>query len=228
MSAKDLGRFLAGIEDAGRGPVIGPLVIAGVAMFQADLPKLTQIGVRDSKVLSPAERESMYARIINVAPKHHFIEITPAQIDEVAHKGKKLRRLNYLEAKTMAEAITALQPDVAYVDASDVKADRFSQNIREYLPPSLRRIDIISEHHADRTYPLVSAASILAKVHRDARIGELKQQYGEFGSGYVTDPRTIEFLRKWRAKYGDFPPIVRRSWKTLAELEQEVGQSKLD
>lgn len=227
MSGAEPGKFIAGIEDAGRGPVIGPLLIAGVAMFEADLPKLSQIGVRDSKVLSPAERESMYARIMSVAPKHHFVEITTAQIDEVAHKGKKLRRLNYLEAKTMAEAITALHPDVAYVDASDVKPERFAENIREYLPASLHRLKIISEHHADRTYPIVSAASILAKVRRDARISELKQQYGDFGSGYVTDPRTIEFLRDWRARHGDFPPIVRRSWKTLAELEREIGQSKL-
>jgi ribonuclease HII len=217
-----LPRLVAGVEDAGRGPVIGPLVIAGVLIEEDRLKHLEEIGVRDSKLLTPLSRKRMAAEIVKIARGVAYEQISPSELDLVVHRAKKLRRLNYLEAKAMARVIEHLRPDIAFVDASDVKENRFGTDIASMLPPELKGIKIVSKHHADRDYPVVSAASILAKVKRDEEIEKLKAIYGDFGSGYSNDPKTISFLREWRLKHLSFPPIARRSWRTLKAIEDEL------
>jgi ribonuclease HII len=108
-----------------------------------------------------------------------------------------------------------------------VNEERYGETIRGFLPEELRSVKIVSEHHADRTYPVVSAASIIAKVRRDEAVANLRQQYGDFGSGYITDPKTVEFLRTWRLTHPTFPPIVRLSWKTIKDIEADLPQSRL-
>ncbi len=218
---------IAGVDDAGRGPIIGPLVVAGVLVARERMQDLVALGVKDSKLLTPDTRTRLVREIRTVASKVSVVEVEPREIDDVVLHGGKLRKLNFLEAKLMARVIAELAPEEVYVDASDVKKERYRETIVEFLPDELRRIRIVSEHHADRTFPVVSAASILAKVHRDEAVGALRQKYGDFGSGYVTDPRTIEFLRVWRRTHEEYPPIVRLSWKTIKEIEREVGQSRL-
>jgi len=214
---------VAGVDDAGRGSIIGPLVIAGVLLDDKDLPKLVDLGVKDSKCLSPRRREQLSVDVRRLALKYHVIMLSPAEIDRVVETGKKLHKLNRLEAQTMAKVITVLKPDVAYVDASDVLADRFKEHIAENLS---FKVQIISEHKADARYPIVSAASILAKVERDKAIFELQEKHGNIGCGYPSDPSTIKFLEGWIRKFGSYPDFVRRSWKpakrvkTKAEMEQ--------
>jgi len=217
---------IAGVDDAGRGPIIGPLVIAGVLVEEKDLPLLKNLGVKDSKLLSPHRREQLAAEIKKIAIKWHIIALPPSKIDDIVENGKKLHKLNRLEAHTMAEVIAALKPDIAYVDASDVLADRFGKHIEEKLP---FKIKIVSEHKADRNYVAVSAASILAKVERDRIIGDLAREYGEMGSGYVTDPKTIKFLEDWMRKHGSYPDFVRKSWKPAKKLKEDIKakQTKL-
>lgn len=210
--------MVAGVDDAGRGCVIGPLVIAGVLINEEDLPKLVQLGVRDSKLLSPHRREFLATEIKKTVAKYSLEKLSPREIDEVVLKGRKLRKLNWLEAQTMAKVIEALKPDVAYVDASDVLEERFKQDILDCLPFKIR---IVSEHKADRNYPVVSAASIIAKVERDREIAELAKTYGDFGSGYPSDPRTMEFLEHCLRKSCDYPDFVRRSWKTAKRTKSE-------
>lgn len=210
--------MVAGVDDAGRGCVIGPLVIAGVLIKEEDLPKLIQLGVRDSKLLSPHRREFLAAEIKKTVAKYSLAKLSPGEIDEVVLKGRKLRKLNWLEAQTMAKVIEALKPDVAYVDASDVLEERFKQDILDCLPFKIR---IVSEHKADRNYPVVSAASIIAKVERDREIADLAKTYGDFGSGYPSDPRTVEFLEDCLRKSCDYPDFVRRSWKTAKRTKSE-------
>lgn len=125
----------------------------------------------------------------------------------------------------MAEVIAILVPDEVFVDASDVNEMRFADQIMEHLPG---RIPIISRHHADATYPVVSAASILAKVQRDSAIAELRQEYGDFGSGYPSDPKTEDFLLNWRREHGSYPEFARQSWKTLKRLDETIYQLRLD
>ena len=217
---------IAGIDDAGRGPIIGPLAIAGVLLDEKDLPKLVDLGVKDSKCLSPRRREQLAAEIKELALKYHVAMLSPAEIDRIVETGRKLHKLNRLEAQTMAKVITILKPDVAYVDASDVLADRFKYHIAENLT---FRVQVISEHKADVKYPIVSAASIIAKVERDRVICELKEKYGNMGCGYATDPDTLKFLEKWIRKFGSYPDFVRKSWKPAKRLKTkaETNQTKL-
>jgi ribonuclease HII len=210
--------LVAGVDDAGRGSVIGSLVIAGVLMKEEDLPKLTQLGVKDSKLLSPHRREILAAEIRQIAQKYSIVKLSPNEIDNVVQTGRKLHRLNRLEAQAMAKAIEMLKPETAYVDASDVLEERFKQHILECLT---FKVEIVSEHKADRNYPIVSAASIIAKVERDKEIAELTSKYGDLGCGYPTDPKTISFLQRCLEKLGEYPDFVRKSWKPAKKVKSE-------
>jgi ribonuclease HII len=218
--------LVAGVDDAGRGSVIGPLVIAGILIDEGDIPKLVQLGVKDSKLLSPSRREALAVEIKRLAQKHAVVKLSPAEIDMAVERGRKLFRLNRLEAQAMAKVIELLKPDVAYVDASDVLEERFKQHILECLP---FKVEIVSEHKADRKYPVVSAASIIAKVERDREIAELKAKYGDFGCGYPTDPKTLEFLRRCLENFKGYPEFVRKSWKPAKKIrrENETRQTRL-
>ncbi|MEM3153388.1 MAG: ribonuclease HII [Candidatus Bathyarchaeia archaeon] len=210
--------LVAGVDDAGRGSVIGPLVIAGILIDDGDIQRLVQLGVKDSKLLSPSRREMLAVEIKRVARKHAIVKLSPSEIDKVVERGRKLYRLNRLEAQAMAKVIELLKPDIAYVDASDVLEERFKQQILEYLP---FKVEIVSEHKADRKYPVVSAASIVAKVERDREIAELKAKYGDFGCGYPTDPKTLDFLRRCLESFKEYPDFVRKSWKPAKKIKRE-------
>lgn len=218
--------LVAGVDDAGRGCVIGPLVIAGVLMKRENIGKLVQLGVRDSKSLSPQRRETLAFQIKKVILKHTVMKLMPKEIDKVVQTGRRLHKLNRLEAQTMAKIIESLKPDVAYVDASDVLEERFKQHILELLP---FKAEIVSEHKADKKYPIVSAASIIAKVERDKEIAEMKEKYGDIGCGYPTDPKTLEFLQRCLKELGRYPCCVRKSWRPAKKVKSERGsrQTKL-
>lgn len=217
---------VAGVDDAGRGAVLGPLVIAGVVLRRKDLHKLEEIGVKDSKCLSPHRREQLAAQIRKLALQIHVIKLAPAEIDKFVKRKKKLYKLNRLEAQTMARVVATLKPEKAFVDASDVLADRYKHHILECLSI---QVEIVSEHKADEKYPIVSAASIIAKVERDKAVSKLKEKYGELGCGYPTDPQTIRFLEDWIKKFGDYPDFVRKSWKPAQKIRIQVKskQTKL-
>jgi len=216
---------ILGLDEAGRGPVIGPLVIAGVLVRQQNIAHLNSLGVRDSKLLSPNMRKKLADAIKQIADKIMIIEISPKEIDR---RFALKKTLNTLEAENMAKLITYLNPDKVYVDAADVKAERFTKTIKSFLPESMKKIRIISEHKADKTYPIVSAASIIAKVRRDQIIAELKQLYGDFGTGYPSDKKTIQFLESYVRRYRKLPDCVRRTWLTARRIyEMHVLQKKL-
>ena len=215
---------VCGVDDAGRGPVIGPLVVAGIRIEEERLDQLRSLGVKDSKKLSPEARLKLSIEIPEIVDEYHIVELEAAHLDRVVNHSPKFQRLNLLEARAMAEVIEKLKPHLVYVDASDTRPERFKNNILENLSFKPK---VVSEHHADEKYPSVSAASILAKVRRDSRIEELRKEYGDIGSGYAHDPITVRFLSEYYLMNQDFPPIVRRSWKTLRNIVQEISQSKL-
>ena len=215
---------VCGVDDAGRGPVIGPLVVAGIRIEEEKLDQLRSLGVKDSKKLSPEARLKLSIEIPEIVDEYHIVELEAAHLDRVVNRSPKFQRLNLLEAKAMAEVIEKLKPHLVYVDASDTRPERFKNNILENLSFKPK---LVSEHHADEKYPSVSAASILAKVRRDSRIEELRIEYGDIGSGYAHDPITVRFLSEYYLMNQDFPPIVRRSWKTLRNIVREISQSKL-
>jgi ribonuclease HII len=218
--------LIAGVDEAGRGCVIGPLVVAGVAVKVETLPLLSELGVKDSKLLSPKKREELYPEIIRLTEKYQTIKILPYQIDKAVESARKLHKLNRLEAQTMAQVIEALKPDEVYVDAADTVEHRFRNHIQECLKIKTR---IISKHKADKIFPVVSAASIIAKVERDREIASLRLEYGDFGSGYLTDQKTMSFLKRLLEKNGEYPSFVRKSWKPAKRAKNEKGtlQKKL-
>jgi ribonuclease HII len=218
--------LVAGVDEAGRGCVVGPLVVAGVVVKAENLPLLAELGVKDSKLLTAKKREEMYPEIVKITENHHIIKILPYQIDKAVLSARTLHKLNRLEAQTMAKIIEALKPDEAYVDAADVLEHRFGNHIHECLTIKTK---IIAQHKADRTFPVVSAASIIAKVERDKEIANLKVEYGDFGSGYLTDEKTMVFLKRLLDENGEYPDCVRKSWRPARKAKSELGtlQKKL-
>jgi len=207
--------LIAGVDDAGRGAVIGPLVIAGVLLRQEDLQTLKELGVKDSKLLTPHKREVLAGEIREIVQKISVQKLRPSEVDTVVSSGRRLHKLNWLEAQTMANVIEELRPGLVYVDASDVLEERFKQHILECLP---FRVDIVSEHKADRNYVAVSAASIIAKVERDREIAILGEAHGNFGSGYPSDQRTMNFLEYLMKTSREYPDFVRKSWKPAKKV----------
>ncbi|NTV23816.1 MAG: ribonuclease HII, partial [Nanoarchaeota archaeon] len=176
--------ILCGIDEAGRGPVIGPMVMAGVIVDEQGEAELKSIGVKDSKLLSPKEREDLFKKILSIAKDYKIVSLPPETID--SHMRDPNSNLNMLEAKTSSEILSSLKPDKAYIDLPDRNVSRYREWISSKLPSP---VDLICEHKADQTYPVCSAASIIAKVTRDRYLDMLREQFGEdFGSGYTSDP----------------------------------------
>jgi ribonuclease HII len=221
-----LGVWVAGVDEAGRGCVIGPLVVAGVLMAEENLHVLSRLGVKDSKLLSPKKREALFVEIENLADKQHVVKLAPDEIDRAVESNRKLHKLNRLEAQAMAQVINVLEPDEVFVDAADVVEERFKHHIQEGLTVKAK---ITSRHKADKIYPVVSAASIVAKVERDREITALRVKFGDFGSGYLTDKKTMLFLKRWLQTHVEYPSCVRKSWKPARQAKNEKGtvQKKL-
>jgi len=154
------------------------------------------------------------------------VKLLPSEIDRAVESKRKLHKLNRLEAQTMAQIINALKPDEAFVDAADVVEERFKHHIQEGLTVKAK---VTSRHKADKIYPVVSAASIVAKVERDREIAALRVAYGDFGSGYLTDQKTMLFLKRWLQTHDEYPSCVRKSWKPAKQAKNEKGtvQKKL-
>ncbi len=199
---------ICGVDEAGRGSMLGPLVIAGITISKSKIKLLKKLGVRDSKKLSPAAREYLYKKIIETVDDYHVIRIPPRVID----KSVANHSLNHLEAKYMARVISKLSPSTAFVDSCDVNSKRFGKEISELTSNTKIR----SYHHADSKFVTVSAASILAKVSRDRAIMRLGKNH-DIGSGYPSDPKTKMFVKKSLRRNHDMP-FLRKSWKPVQIL----------
>jgi ribonuclease HII len=195
----------AGIDEAGKGCVIGPLVVAGVACESEDY--LRSIGVKDSKKLSQKKREELAEKIRRVA-KIEVIKIPADELDEMM----ECKTINEILKESYSEIIKRLKPEIALVDSPDVKPERLASQLRE-----MTGIEVVAEHKADEKFPIVSSASIIAKVERDKEVEILRRKYGDFGSGYASDPKTIAYLKQLK----EIPPFVRRKWKTVERLSQK-------
>jgi len=200
--------LVCGVDDAGRGSVLGPLVIAGIVIKQTKVNQLKKQGIRDSKKLTPLARERLYKIIINIVDDYYVARISPKIIDKSVFN----HLLNHLEAQYMAKVISKLSPSVAFVDSCDVNPRRFGKEISKLTSHS----KIKSYHHADSKFVVVSAASILAKVSRDRAITRLRKKY-TVGSGYPSDPKTKAFIKK-SIKRNIPLTFIRKSWKPVQIL----------
>jgi len=213
---------IAGIDEAGRGPMIGPMVICGVLIDSEKLPKLEKIGAKDSKTLSHSRRLKLKKQIENIASKIEIRTVSAAEIDRL----RKRTTLNEIEVAEFAFIAKKLKPKEIYLDAADVKADRFGEKIGRLSGLASKGALIVSKHKADSIYPIVSAASIIAKVERDSVISEFHKRYGDFGSGYPSDPKTVRFVSELVKSNKKLPPIVRKSWDSVRKILDEESSEQ--
>lgn len=213
--------IVAGIDEAGRGAVMGPLVVCGASFDEEKVALLRKIRVRDSKELSPRRREQLAKAIEKIAKDIMVMKISPCVIDNRKAEGLNL---NSMEAMKFADIINYLKPDKVFVDSPDVNTGRLRDFIKKMLK---QETEVVAEHHADKNHPEVSAASIVAKVERDKEIAELIKKHGPLGSGYPSDERTIRWLNYWMKNNKALPDFVRRSWVTVELMEKKKEQSKL-
>lgn len=202
---------ILGIDEAGRGPAIGPMIMAGVLYDEKMDEALTKIGVRDSKRLTSKRRESLEMRIKENVERYWIVEIPVSLIDR--------KNLNTLEIESTASIINEADADRVFLDAPVAGSgiDKYIKKLREI---ARKETAITAENHADDIYPCVSAASILAKVERDRIIKKLQERYGDFGSGYPGDDKTQKFIPEWHK----FPDIVRKRWSPVREAMVRRGR----
>ncbi len=207
-----------GADEAGRGPVLGPMVAAAVAVGDGEsLPR----GIDDSKRLTSTRREALAAALA----EHDGIEIGIAivPVERIDDPGTDMNTLT-VEAQT--EAVDAAVDDGAsgVLDACDTDPERFARRVDERLSTV---VSMIAEHGADAKHPIVAAASVVAKVERDARVKALEEEYGPVGSGYPSDPATREFLARVVEETGELPACARRSWSTCEDVLAAARQRAL-
>lgn len=205
--------LLLGADEAGKGPVVGSMFVAGLVIDEERLFDLAAFGVRDSKQLTPTRREALARKITGIATDQYILEVQPGVIDEL----RQVMTMNDLMVRSFAQVVARLKADRAILDAADVDASRFAERVRS---ASKTAMDLTAEHKADERHKVVSAASILAKVRRDASIRELERTMCcKIGSGYPHDPDTIEFLTAWVREKGDLPACARHSWATAQRIK---------
>lgn len=202
-------KLVLGIDEAGRGPVIGPLAVCGVLCEESKIDKLKELGAKDSKTISTEQRTSTAKTIKKFVDDYHIVKISP----KVIEKGN----LNTIEFDVIVKLINKFKPQKVIIDTpvSPGAIANYSGKLRTAIDENIRSsIELIIEPKADANYPVVGAASILAKVERDNEIEKLHEKYGDFGSGYPSDPKTYEFIKHWNK----FPEIVRKNWSTCESI----------
>ena len=209
--------MICGVDEAGKGPVMGPMVVAAVSVENAKL--IENLGFKDSKLLSSQRRLELF----NLIKQNYSYEIEVINVEKIDEYRMK-NQLNLLNRKAFEKVISRLNPKVAYVDAADVNEERFGREIKVNLT-NPNDTDVISMHKADSMIPVVAAASIIAKQTRELEIKKLKKEIGDFGSGYPSDERTIKFLKSYFHDNSRWPPGTRKSWKTIKRIKPVVKLS---
>jgi ribonuclease HII len=214
--------MIAGVDEAGKGAVLGPLVVAAVAA--PDWEAVRALGERDSKALTPRRRELVCAEIVEALP-FAVVEVPADAIDAA----RLSETMNAIVAGAHAAALRGLAADghrlaVAYLDACDVREGRYAVTVGRQLG---RSCSVVALHHADDLLAVVAAASIVAKVRRDRVLRALAEEHGPLGSGYPSDPATVRFLDDCLEDGGSLPPFVRASWRTVADRRRAREQTTL-
>ena len=213
---------IAGIEEAGRGPVIGPMVMAILSCPKDQLTRLEDLGVDDSKKLSRKKRENIFTELTKL--DHLYEIIQPARIDEALFSPQT--NLNWLEADVGARLLNKMSEELlvneAIFDCPSPNIKAFTERVKNQI--TNKKTKIICEHKADLNYKIVGGASIIAKVIRDREIDSIKEKIGhDFGSGYPSDPKTIAFVKKYYKHFN----IFRKSWSTYQKVVRRKNQKTL-
>jgi len=216
-----MAEFRIGVDEAGKGPVLGPMVAAAVRAEPEALPD----GLADSKQLAPAKRESLAAELRTTESVDIGIGIVT--VDEIDAPETDM---NSLTVTTQVRAIAAVATpgDRAIVDAGDVSESRFARRVTEGVAGEGIEINVTAEHGADDSYRLAAAASVIAKVDRDGRMATIGSDYeASVGSGYPSDPTTRAFLAGYVDQYSELPTCARHSWSTCEDVLAAAQQAAL-
>ena len=206
-----------GVDEAGRGSIIGPLTIAGVAVDEKDVKTLKNLGVKDSKLLSIKKINELEPKIKEVSKGYKVVALSPEEIDSRFDDEKNL---NTMELDHMISIAKSLVGDKLIVDSPSANTSK----IKRYVEIQIRDKEVIAANYADRDYIEVGAASILAKAEREREVSRIVKEIGyDFGSGYPSDPRTKEFLIKLR-KEGlledeKLRKYIRKTWRTFKNIK---------
>lgn len=224
ISEQPSDRIIVGTDEAGRGPVLGPLVMAALAFKESNIQKLEWLGVKDSKMLSAEVRENLFERIREIVHDFQIEVVEPDAIDLSLEDAST--NLNWLEADTTARLLGEMEADKIIIDCPSPNIKAYRDYLIKKLPPKLvQKAEIIAEHKADVNHIVVAAASIIAKVLRDRAIENTKREIGiDFGSGYMSDPKTKDFLEKYHDKY---PELFRKKWQSYKKVEEQKKQKTL-
>jgi len=212
--------LLLGIDDAGRGPVLGPMTLAGILIKPEEEKLIKQMGAKDSKLLTPTQRKKIREQLEKYP--HHTELSTPKEIDD--HKN-----LNLLEAEKSAKIINHLTKNLnekvkVIIDCPSINIQSWTKDVQRLIANDQRLIVISCEHKADLNHPVVSAASIIAKEKREEEIYKLKQSLNtDFGSGYPADPKTKKFITE-NFNNPKYKHIIRFSWNTVKKLTKGKQQ----
>ena len=217
-----------GIDDAGRGPLIGPMVLAGCLINKEVEPELRRLGVKDSKQLTPKRREFLAQKIKEKAETFEIVLAHPKEIDKKLTSGTNL---NLLEAIKTAEIINKINKGYnkikIVVDCPSTSIIKWTDFLKTKIE-NLSNLEVVCEHKADKNHISVSAASILAKHTREKEMDKLRAKYGEeIGSGYTSDPLTTKFLEKNGSKHKD-SGIFRKTWETWKRAFAKTEQKRLN
>ncbi len=216
-----------GIDDAGRGPVIGPMVLAGCLIDEKTEREFKKLGIKDSKQLTQKRREFLAEKIKAKAETFEIIIIPPLEIDG---NGESRIKLNELEAIATAKIINRINKGYkkikVIVDCPSTSIIKWQDFLKTKIK-NLSNLEIFCEHKADKNHISVSAASVLAKCVREKEMAKIKKIYGdEIGSGYTSDLLTQKFIEKFAEKHKD-KGIFRKTWITWKNAYKKIGQRKL-
>lgn len=211
-----------GADEAGKGPALGPMIAAAVRANPENLPD----GLADSKQLSEQRRRELDAAL----RAHPAITVATAAVSPERIDAPETD-MNSIGVAAQAEAVSELveNGNEIIADAADTDADRFGRRLADVIDAEERSVDVHAEHGADESHPVVSAASIVAKLRRDERMTAIDGRHDrDVGSGYPSDPATQAFLESYVAEHGELPPCARESWSTCEDVLADASQSGLD
>tara|TARA_Y100000310_G_C20675041_1_gene812528 strand:- start:2290 stop:2958 length:669 start_codon:yes stop_codon:yes gene_type:complete len=216
-----------GIDDSGRGPVIGPMILAGVLIDKELEEELRELGVKDSKTLTSTKREILATIIKKKALSYHIVIISASEVD-IHVKSVNINTLEALKAGQIINKINkGLDKIKVVVDCPSPNINKWTDVLKTYID-NKKNLEISCEHKADQNHISVSAASILAKSTREKEVKKIKKKLGiEFGSGYPSDPITKEFLAK-NSKKHEKSGIFRKTWSTYKKANSKKEQKNLE
>jgi ribonuclease HII len=220
--------LVLGIDDAGRGPIIGPMILAGVLLEEKDEQKLRNLGVKDSKQVIQSKRIILAEEIKRTAVSYYTVAIHANEIDGRESAGLNLNKLEAVKMAAIVNQLNKTKEKIkVFIDCPSTNIKKWQEYLEGYVE-NTENLEFFVEHKADVHHVSCSAASILAKVTREEEVEKIKQRIGkDFGSGYPSDPVTKKFIEEHGKEYKK-EGIIRETWATWQNQKTKKSQASLN